>query len=110
MPTGPPKRASGDVRRANWYGVAHYLTYTLNSHVSATWRSEWFADDQGVRIGAQGNYLENTFGVALTPMPKDHVLKNLVIRPEFRWDNAQTPAFDDEHNLLTAAVDVIFKF
>lgn len=100
----------GDIRRANWYGIAHYLTYAFNSYVSATWRSEWFADDQGVRIGAQGNYLENTFGLNITPLPKDAVFKNLSIRPEFRWDNGQHPVFDDRFNLLTAAVDVVFKF
>lgn len=100
----------GDIRRANWYGIAHYLTYTFSSYVSATWRSEWFADDEGVRIGAEGNYLENTFGVAITPMPKDHIFKNLSIRPEFRWDAAQHPVFDDRFNELTAAVDVVFKF
>lgn len=100
----------GDIRRANWYGIAHYLTYTFNSYVSATWRSEWFADDEGVRIGAQGNYLENTFGVNITPAPKDAIFKNLSIRPEFRWDNAQHPVFDDRFNQFTVAVDVIFRF
>ncbi len=100
----------GDFSRANWYGVAHYLTYIFDPHVSATWRVEWFQDDTGVRIGAAGNYVENTFGLNVTPWPKDHVLKNLSIRPEFRWDTAQHPVFDDRFNQLTAAVDVIVKF
>jgi hypothetical protein len=44
------------VGRANAYGLAHYLTYTINDYVSATWRAEWFRDPQGVRTGTAANY------------------------------------------------------
>ena len=100
----------GGFDRANWYGVAHYLTYVFDPHVTVQWRAEWFNDDTGVRIGAAGNYMENTFGLALTPWPKDNILKNLSIRPEFRWDAAQHAVFDERFNQLTAAVDVVIKF
>jgi hypothetical protein len=100
----------GGFDRANWYGVAHYLSYIIDPHVTATWRAEWFDDDSGRRIGTEGSYLENTLGLAIAPCPKDHFLRNVMIRPEIRWDNAQHPAFDDRFNQLTAAVDVIVKF
>ncbi len=48
--------------------------------------------------------------MTVAPCPNDRVLKNLTIRPEFRWDNAQHSVFDGRFNLLTAAVDVVFKF
>ena len=99
-----------DAGRAHWYGVSHYLTYVFNDRVSATWRTEWFADDTGARIGVAGNYYENTLGLNLTPWPKHGILKNLSFRPEVRWDNSNQPVFGDSHNQMTIAFDVIFKF
>jgi hypothetical protein len=99
-----------NIGRAHWYGLAHYLTYTFNDYVSGTWRTEWFEDDTGARIGVDGDFFENTFGLSITPFPKDAVLKNLSLRPELRYDHSNKAAFGDGHNLLTAAFDVIFKF
>jgi hypothetical protein len=96
--------------RANWYGLAHYLTYVFNDYVSGTWRTEWFCDDSGARIGHEGNFYENTFGLTLTPWPKDKVLKNLLFRPELRWDHSNVAVFGSDRDEMTAAMDVIFKF
>ncbi len=98
------------VGRANAYGPAHYLTYVFNDRVSATWRTEWFRDDTGVRIGAAGNYYENTVGLNLTPWPAHGILKNLSFRPELRWDHSDQQAFGGNHDQMTVAFDVIFKF
>jgi hypothetical protein len=96
---------------AHWYGVANYLTFVCNEYLSPTWRVEWFRDPDGVRTGTAANYYENTFGVAITPMPKHPVFKNLSVRPELRWDWADRPAFGgDRFNQLTAGFDIIFKF
>jgi hypothetical protein len=99
-----------DVGRANAYGPAHYLTYVFNDRVSATWRMEWFRDDTGVRIGAAGNYYENTVGLNLTPWPVHGILKNLSFRPEARWDNSDQRVFGGSHDQMTVAFDVLFKF
>jgi hypothetical protein len=99
------------VGRANAYGPAHYLTYTFNDYLSATWRIEWFRDDGGSRTGVDCSWYESTWGLGITPCPNDKVLKNLVIRPELRWDWADKDAFGSgRRDLLTAAVDLIFKF
>ena len=82
----------------------------FNDYVSATWRTEWFADDSGARIGHAGNFYENTFGLTLTPWPKHKILKNLSIRPEIRWDHSDQPVFGGSHDQMTVAFDVIFKF
>ncbi len=101
----------GDVGQADWYGLAHYLTYYFNDYVNATWRSEWFRDQGGTRTGVNAAYFENTWGVTLTPFPKDKILKNLSFRPELRWDFADQPAFGDDHyNQLTLGLDAIIKF
>lgn len=102
---------SGGVGQANWGGIAHYLTYTFNDYLSGTWRTEWFRDDGGTRTGVDASWYENTWGVGITPCPNDAILKNLLLRPELRWDFADEPAFGgDNHNMLTLAFDVIFKF
>jgi hypothetical protein len=98
------------IGRADWYGVVHYLTYVCSERVSTTWRTEWFADDSGQFIGEPGNYYENTLGLSLTPWPGHAVLKNLTARPEIRWDSSDQAVFGGEHNQLTVAIDVIFRF
>jgi hypothetical protein len=97
---------------SHWYGVAHYVNYSLSDRVGATWRVEWFGDPDGVRLGTPDtNYYENTWGLTITPMPRHPVLRNLSVRPELRWDFADQPAFGgDRFNQLTLGFDVIFKF
>jgi hypothetical protein len=97
---------------AHWTGIAHYLTYVFTDIVSGTWRAEWFQDHDGVRTGVQGDIYEMTWGVSLTPFPKHPILKNLMVRPEIRWDftGAAQDAFGGNDNQLTAAFDIIFKF
>ena len=108
---GTEQGATASDSAAHWYGVANYLTFICNEYVSPTWRVEWFRDPDGVRTGTAANYYENTFGVAITPLPKHPVLKNLSVRPELRWDWADRPAFGgDRFNQLTAGFDIIFKF
>ena len=101
---------AGSVARS--YGVAHYLSYILNDYATGVWRAEWFRDCDGVRLtGVCANFYEMTWGVNVTPWPNHKVLKNLVFRPEFRWDFADQPVFGgDREYQLTAAMDVIFKF
>ena len=96
--------------RANWYGTVHYLTYVFNGYLSGTWRTEWFRDDSGARIGLTGQFTENTVGVTITPWPGHKVLKNIQFRPEVRWDHANQDVFGDDRNQVTVATDVIIKF
>ena len=97
--------------QAQWYGVAHYLTYAVNDYLSPTWRVEGFRDVGGTRTGYDTAWYENTWGVSVTPWPKDPILKNLSFRPELRWDFAGQPVFGgDRRNQLTLAFDLIFKF
>jgi len=102
-------------RDADWYGIAYYLNYVFNDYVSTTGRAEWFRDHYGVRTGFQGDFYEVTTGVGITPFPKDPYLKDLMIRPELRWDwSANNVPFAGKHTTdtwqMTAGIDVIFKF
>jgi hypothetical protein len=96
---------------SHWSGVAHYLQYAFADNVLGTWRAEWFQDTDGVVTGVQGNLYEMTWGVSVTLLPNHPVFKNLVVRPEIRWDwTDQEGAFGGRDNQLTAGFDVIFKF
>jgi len=102
-------------RDANWYGVAYYLNYVFNDYVNATVRGEWFEDHVGARTGFQGDFYEVTTGVTITPFPCDPWLKDLIIRPEIRWDwSANNEPFAGEHShqtwQMTAGIDLIYKF
>lgn len=106
------EKASQDGGVARWYGTAHYLSYIFNDKLTGVWRSEWFRDDTGVRTGTpSASWYEMTWGVTITPCPKDKILKNLSFRPEFRWDFADQAVFGGgRQNQLTAGIDAIFKF
>ena len=96
---------------AHWSGVAHYLQYAFTDNLLGTWRAEWFQDTDGTRTGVQGNLYEMTWGVAITPLPKHPIFKNLIVRPEIRWDWTDSKGvFAGRDTQLTAGFDVIFKF
>ncbi len=94
-----------------WFGAAGYLTYTVSNMVAATARAEYFNDDDGYR-GIGSSVYEVTLGVAITPMPNDSIGKNLVIRPEVRYDYANDKVYDGGtgRSQGTFGVDAIFAF
>ena len=79
---------------AQWYGLDQYLFYTINERWSIGSRVEWFRDQDGARVAGIGNvntgwtgkngfcgtFTEATFGANWKPN------KNVVLRPELRWD------------------------
>ena len=125
---------------AEWYGVAQYLTYTVNDWLSVGARGEVWRDDDGFAVASIGNnedlvklqrgifrnidprtvggrdttYGAITVGANIKPPGKfkDHVL----IRPEVRYDSAiggaRNHSFDDssDHDQFTASLDVILSF
>jgi hypothetical protein len=103
-------------RDSDWEGIAYYLNYVFNDYVNATGRAEWFRDHYGVRTGFPGNFFGITTGVNITPCPKDKYLKNLLVRPELRWDFSsnnepfagRSPGSGECQ--MTAAIDMIYKF
>jgi hypothetical protein len=123
---------------ADAYGVAQYLTYAINSWLTAGVRGEIFRDDKGFYVvsfandhdpmralegeptidprtvgGGKTTYGAITVGVNMKPsMPKP--IAGLTIRPELRFDRALngTQPFNDsnERNQFTAGIDVIIGF
>jgi len=99
---------------AQWYGAAVYGSYTLCDYATLNARGEWYDDNDGFTLGAGRamQVYEATVGLAITPMPHNDIMKNLVIRPEVRYDYASARYFDGgtDHYQFQAAVDAYFAF
>lgn len=94
----------------NWYGINQYVLYKINNCWSMGGRFEWFHDKSGFRTGPLdgADYYEMTLGLNWTPRER------LLIRPEVRWDWADSSVrpFGDhtlDHQILVA-VDAVVRF
>lgn len=123
---------------ARAYGVAQYLTYTINDKITAKIRGELWRDAQGFYAaqfadsrdpmralegaaitdprtvgGGRTTYGALTIGLDIKP-PVPKPLSSLVIRPELRVDHSfsDTRPFNDssDDTMFTAAIDVIVGF
>ena len=90
---------------ATWFGVVNYLRYKFCDDVSGTTRLEFFDDEDGNRTGSKGLYTAVTAGLNW------QVRKDIILRPEVRYDNNnKSQPFEGSHDLFTAAVDVIVRW
>ncbi len=88
---------------AHWYGVDHYLFYTLSSYLRAGLRFEWFRDNDGTRVSGSavrgnpngGPFKGNFYSLSAGVNYKPHA--NVLIRPEVRhdWFSGDRRPFDD---------------
>lgn len=96
---------------AVWSGVAGYATITPPaSAFSLGLRLETFKDDGGTRLGF-GKARANEFTVT----PAFKFGKNVVLRPEARWDWTDQPIFSDENGTLkksqgTVALEALWVY
>jgi len=94
-----------DIGFANWLGVMNYLTYEFTPRLSGTTRLEFFDDFQGQRTGFPGLYTALTAGVSFK------LLKDVIFRPEIRYDyNAESRPFENHHGLFTASADLLLRW
>ncbi len=105
---------SGPTGSDQWYGTAGYVAWTLNSYLTLNGRGEWYHDSNGFTLGTgRGlNIYEGTVGLAITPFPNNTIARNLVIRPEVRYDYADHSFFQggNKNGQFQAAIDAIFSF
>ena len=97
---------------SQWYGIAGYTGYALNTKCTLNGRLEWFRDNDGSRIGVVGDFYEATLGVTIKPFPTSAMASGLLIRPEIRWDHSDNAFFGrgQDKDQATLAVDMIFNF
>lgn len=95
-------------------GVAGYVSYVIDPHLTLNGRLEWYEDAaHGFSNGAprSADYYEATMGLAIKPASSNAVLSNLLLRPEARYDYSNHQVFDSgDRNQLTFSVDLIFQF
>ncbi|HUO09125.1 MAG TPA: outer membrane beta-barrel protein [Phycisphaerae bacterium] len=103
------------------YGIALYGQYALCQYATANLRAEWIHTYAGVPYPldaagiASSNAYEITAGFTIHPLPKDPIGKNLVIRPELRYDVSEdhdyaTGANHAYKDMWSVGADVIFTF
>jgi hypothetical protein len=94
---------AGSGKTAFWYGINQYAFYKINDCWSMGINAEWFRDEEGYRVGGflpntyavpgsqvrglstsrsgyQGNFYQITMGPKWTPT------KNIIVRPNLRFD------------------------
>lgn len=116
---------------AEWYGVAQYALYQVNSWLTGVVRAEGFRDDDGFAVakfndnddfidalsgkpaggavfGADTTYVELTTGLNVSPC------QYVLLRPEVRfdWSTGGNKPFNDgtDNQQWTLGMDVILKF
>ena len=109
-----PKIPGSTSGAKQWGGVAGYVSYALDPHLTLNTRMEWYDDaangfSTGSSVGA--NYYEATAGVAIKPFPKDKYLSGLLFRPEIRYNHSDRSVFNSNgRDELTFSVDALFTF
>ncbi len=101
-------------RSKQWGGVAGYVSYAIDPHLTLNTRLEWYHDSaNGFSNGApvSANYYEATVGVAIKPFPNDKFLSKWLFRPEFRYDHSNKPVFNSgDRNQWTFSVGALLTF
>ncbi len=82
-------------KNSRWYGIAGYAKYDFTNWFSTSIRAEFFCDKDGVRTGIPQNLTEITF------TPEFRIVKNLLVRPEYRHDWSNKDAFDSKHTAFS---------
>jgi hypothetical protein len=89
------------------YGVLNYSMYALTDNDYATFRSEWYRDERGMRTGFSDNYSSFTLGLSHNFNPV------FQIRPEIGWYHAYNQAaFDNgtKKDLILYGFDMTLRF
>jgi hypothetical protein len=91
------------------YSLALLGSYDMCKEATFKVRGEYFRDQDGVRIPAGTSLYEVTAGLDIIPFASDPWGKNLVFRPEVRFDFSDDNVFDGESHQYTFGIDAIVK-
>ena len=92
------------------YSVALLGSYEMCKEATVKIRGEYFHDEDGLRAPEGTDLYEVTVGLDVVPFANDAIGKNLIFRPEVRYDFSDDEVFDGDQDQLTFAIDAIFKF
>jgi hypothetical protein len=92
------------------FGIAGYVTYTLNEMFDLNGRAEWMTDTNRAD-GFDANLYEITAGVTIRPFPSHNIGRNLLFRPELRYDFSDEDVYDDGKDYqFTFGIDAMVLF
>jgi hypothetical protein len=125
----PHGSASDPGESAQWYGIASYAAYKVNSYLTLNLRDEYYRDQGGstnssnegeVNGPVSAGYEEVTFSTDIHPLPNDNIFQWFQLRPEVRYDLSDKPVFNHAHtgtsapsgdyNEFTFGMDAIMQF
>jgi len=114
-----------DGKSDEWYAIAPYAAYKLNSYVTFNLRGEWYRDDGGYTLANLNgneatNFYEVTLNAQIKPLPNSDLFQWLQFRPEVRFDWASHKSYNGsdvaltgsqgQRSELTFAIDAIMQF
>ena len=85
---GPFRPSGRGTKNAYWTGLAGYVVYRFTDSISATLRSEFFNDSDGVRTGRKQTLWE------ITPTIAYQICPGLTLRAEYRHDESNKRFFE----------------
>lgn len=107
---GVQQDSAPDGSDAKWYGIAGYVKYDFSDLFGLAMRAEYFKDPDGART------LTPQTAKEVTVTPEFRILKNLIIRPEYRHDWSDRRVFDahdrdaDRKKQDTVAIGVMYTW
>lgn len=97
-----PFRPNGrGTKNAYWDGLAGYVIYRLTDTLTASLRSEFFNDADGVRTGLKQTVWE------ITPTLSYQIYPGVTVRAEYRHDNSSKKFFENSRGGLLSGQDVV---
>jgi hypothetical protein len=98
-----------------WWGIAGYIVYDFSEIVRFALRGEYFDDKDGFRTGTAQQLWELTPTLQLRPFAKYSPFDNLLLRLEYRHDQSDEDAFEDDDGNFkktqdTVALELLYYF
>jgi hypothetical protein len=91
------------------WSVAALGSYQMCQEAVFKIRGEYFRDQDGLRIPAGTSLYEVTVGLDVIPFARNEWGRNLVVRPELRFDFSDDSVFNGDSHQYTFGVDAIIK-
>jgi hypothetical protein len=98
-----------DGRSGSLFALAALASYELCREATIKGRAEWFHDHDGLRVPPGTDLYEVTVGLDVVPFAHNPIGRNLIVRPELRYDFSDDAVFNGNTYQFTFGIDAIFK-
>jgi len=91
------------------WAVAALGSYEMCKEATFKVRGEYYRDQDGLRLPPGTSLYEFTVGLDVVPFAGDRWLRNIMIRPDFRFDFSDSDVFNGDDHQYTFGIDAIIK-